>query len=283
MTEVKRDAGASRARQAVAGTDLVAADGDLRAMAERMEPKIVRALPPDLGIDAGHFVRTVQTELSKTPELRSCSPVSFMGAVISSAQLGLEFGPLGHAYMIPRKNRGVLEVQFTIGYKGWLALAHRSERLASVVAREVRENDEFEYAYGLEDVFHHRPADSNRGAATHYYCVAKIRNGAPVLQVISAEEARAHRDRYAPRNREKQIVGPWSNFFDEMALKTVFKRVYRWLPMTAQMGVAGAVDDAIVKREDVDDDPVVEFDEDEIVDGEIVGEEKHDTAYDRGE
>lgn len=45
--------------------------------------------------------------------------MSFLSAMMNAAQLGLEPNtPLGQAYLILFKNKGVFECQFQIGYKG---------------------------------------------------------------------------------------------------------------------------------------------------------------------
>lgn len=279
------DQGASRAREAVtqaARSDVVKAGPTLRDMLAAQQTEIARALPGAL--DAGRYVRVVQTELRKNPKLMSCSPGSFLGAVITAAQLGLEFGPLGHAYLVPYRNHGVDDVQLIIGYRGWLDLAYRSGMVRSVVARTVRQNDTFDYTFGLEDTLTHRPAEGDRGPATHYYCVAHAKEGGVLFAVMSKREVEAHRDRYA-KKKNGEIVGPWATHFDEMALKTVFKRVFTWLPMSADIAIATATDNQVVTRMTVDDEPEVHYDD--VIDGEVVdpatGEVLGDTPYDRGE
>src|ERR1035438_6876527 len=98
--------------------------------------------------------------------------------------------------MIPRKNHGVLEVQFQIGYKGWLALSHRSAKLQTVIARAVHENDEFDYSYGIVDKLVHKPARTDRGKVTDYYAIAKVRGGGSSFQVMNRQEVEKHRDQY---------------------------------------------------------------------------------------
>ena len=87
-----------------------------------MEGEIKKALPSV--ITPERFTRMVLSALSTTPKLGACTPKSFLGAMMSAAQLGLEPNtPLGQAYLIPYKNKGVDEVQFQIGYKGLIDLA----------------------------------------------------------------------------------------------------------------------------------------------------------------
>ena len=279
------DQGAEKARTAVtqaARSEVVKSGPTLRDLLAAQQTEIARALPGTL--DAGRYVRIVQTELRKNPALLRCTPQSFLGAVITAAQLGLEFGPLNQAFMVPFRNHGTDEVQLIIGYRGWLALAHRSGQIASISARSVHQNDTFDYLFGLDEKLVHRPAEGERGPTTHYYCVAKTKDGGVVFAVMTKHEVEVHRDRYA-KKKDGKITGPWATHFDEMALKTVFKRVFTWLPMSADAALASGVDDATITRTSVDEEPEANYDD--VVDGEIVdsetGEVLHDTAYDRGE
>ena len=131
-----------------------------------MEPEIKKALPSV--ITPERFTRMVLSALSSNPKLAVCTPQSFLGAMMTAAQLGLEPNtPLGQAYLIPYKNKGTDEVQFQIGYKGLLDLAYRSGQVSTVQAHTVYENDQFDYQYGLDPKLEHVPAKTDRGAATH--------------------------------------------------------------------------------------------------------------------
>ncbi len=81
-----------------------------------MQKGIEKALPSVLTVE--RFSRIVLSAISNNPQLAQCEPKSFLGAMMTSAQLGLEPNtPLGQAYLIPYRNnkRGVVECQFQIG------------------------------------------------------------------------------------------------------------------------------------------------------------------------
>lgn len=79
-----------------------------------LAPEIKKALPSV--ITPERFTRMTLSALSVNPKLGACTPKSFLGAMMSAAQLGLEPNtPLGQAYLIPYRNKGVDEVQFQIG------------------------------------------------------------------------------------------------------------------------------------------------------------------------
>jgi len=282
---IRADEGANKARLAV--SDGVAAGvvaktaPTLREIVESSQNEIARALPN--AVDAVRYVRIVQTELRKNPKLMECTPQSFLGAVLTAAQLGLEFGPLQQAYLVPYGP----EIQLIIGYRGWLALMNRSAEILSVSARTVFANDLFEYEYGLDERLVHRPAEGERGDPVAYYAVIRKTNGGRSFAVMTREEVMKHRDRYGKKGGK--LSGPWADKDQEEAMcwKTVFLRAKTWVPTSAeaqlaqQIQVAQDVDSRVVNRNSVDDEPEAEPFEDEVFDAEII--DGHDTAYDRGE
>lgn len=207
---------------------------------ERQKIAIQRALP-NTGMTAERFTRIVLTTVKSTPKLLECEPMSLIAAVMLSAQLGLEPGPLGHAYLVPFRNHktGRTEVQFIIGYKGYIALARRSGTIVSIAAREVCAGDYFEFEYGLEEVLVHRPALTDRGPVIAYYGVAHFRDGGHSILVMSTEDV----ERYRKRSRASGD-GPWVTDYDAMARKTVIRRMATFLPLSTDVARAIAADEA---------------------------------------
>lgn len=198
-----------------------------------MEPQIKKALPSV--ITAERFSRMVLTAISTNPKLASCTPQSFCGAMMQAAQLGLEPNtPLGQAYLIPYKNKGVDECQFQIGYKGLIDLAHRSGEFKMIYAKEVYENDEFTYSFGLDPKLEHVPYQgADKGEVTHYYAVYTLVNGGFGFEVMSKEEVEAYAKKYS-QAFAKGWTSPWKTNFDEMAKKTVIKKVLKYAPIKTE-------------------------------------------------
>ena len=104
--------------------------------------------------------------------------MSFIGALLNAAQLGLEVNtPLGLAYLIPYKNKGQIECQFQLGYKGMITLAYRNPDIQTIQAQTVYENDEFIFEYGLNPKLIHRPAVTDRGEPVYFYALFKTIKG----------------------------------------------------------------------------------------------------------
>ena len=209
-----------------------------------MEPEIAKALPSV--ITAERFTRMATTAISNNPKLAECTPHSFIGAMMNAAQLGLEPNtPLGQAYLIPFKNnkKGCYETQFQIGYKGLIDLAHRSGEFKTIYAKEVYENDEFDFEFGLEPSLHHKPCtDGDRGQAKYYYAVFTLVNGGFGFEVMSKADIEAHARKFSMSFNN----GPWKTNFDEMAKKTVLKKVLKYAPIKTEF-VRQVAEDSTVK------------------------------------
>lgn len=120
-----------------------------------------------------------------------------MAALMNAAQLGLEPNtPLGQAYLIPYNNRGTMDCQFQIGYKGLLELAYRNPQMQIVSAQVVYENDTFEYELGLNPKLIHKPALENRGDVKIFYAFYRLMNGGYGFEVMSKADVDAYAKEY---------------------------------------------------------------------------------------
>lgn len=224
---------------------------------QKMEGEIKKALPSVMTPE--RFTRIVLSAISTTPKLAETTPQSFLGAMMTAAQLGLEPNtPLGQAYLIPYFNgkTRVQECQFQLGYKGLIDLAYRSGEISSIQAHVVYEKDEFSYSFGLEPTLHHVPAMRDRGEATHVYAVFKTKDGGYGFEVMSMDDVRAHAQKYS----KSFGIGPWQTNFEEMAKKTVLKRALKYAPLKSDF-VRGVTQDGTVRNEISEDmfDTPVEF------------------------
>lgn len=238
-----------------------------------MEAEIAKALPSV--ITPERFSRIVLTALSSNPKLQECTPQSFLGAMMTAAQLGVEPNtPLGQAYLIPYKNKGVMECQFQLGYKGLIDLAYRSGEVSNIQAHEVYENDVFEFEYGLDPKLRHVPAKKGRGDIICYYALFKMKDGGYNFGVISVDDARKHGQKYS----RSYSFGPWQTNFDEMAKKTALKMVLKYAPLKSDFVRAVAQDETIKKdiSDDmslVPDETIIDAEVTEVVEGEIIDTE----------
>lgn len=214
-----------------------------------MEGEIKKALPSVLTPE--RFTRMVLSAISTNPKLGTCTPQSFLGAMMSAAQLGLEPNtPLGQAYILPYQNKGVLEAQFQLGYKGLIDLAYRSGEVEVVQAHIVYENDDFECEFGLEPKLTHVPADSERGKPIKVYAMFKTKSGGYGFEVMSMDDVKTHAQKYSKAYGSS--FSPWATNFEEMAKKTVLKKCLKYAPLKSDF-VKAIVQDETIKNEVSDD------------------------------
>lgn len=212
----------------------------LHGLLSAYKSEIANALPRHVSPD--RMMRIAMTSARKNPDLLDCSPESFLGAVIQSAQLGLEPDtPLGHAYLVPFHNSktGTKEVNFMPGYRGMMDLIYRVEDHPILAPAAVYEGDEFYYEKGLNPVLKHVPMPRRTGAKmTQVYCVASFADGRKEFIVMTREEVEACRSRSKSKG-----FSPWQTDYEAMAFKTVIRRFCKYLPMSAEVQKAVGLDD----------------------------------------
>lgn len=239
MTPSARSSSSLRETAAKAAAT-TAGDGDtIFDLIKKMRPEVEKALPAGVGPD--RLIRVTLTEVRRTPQLQECSAPSVLGALMQAAQLGLEPGPLGVAYLVPFWNNKLKtrECQLIIGYRGIVDLARRGG--ANISAHAVHEADTFEVEYGLEDRLVHRPnLREDRGDVWAYYAVGRHADGGHNFEVLTRTEVEAHAERFGNNSSES----PWTTDFDAMALKTAVRQLARWLPLSVDARDAIASDGA---------------------------------------
>ncbi|HIR00510.1 MAG TPA: recombinase RecT [Candidatus Scybalocola faecavium] len=236
----------------------------IQDLIKAMEPEIKRALPQV--ITPERFTRMALSALNSTPKLKECSQMSFLGALMNAAQLGLEPNtPLGQAYLIPYRNKGQMECQFQIGYKGLIDMVYRNEDIQTVQSQCVYENDEFEYELGLEPKLVHKPALKDRGDLILVYALWKSKNGGYGFEVMSKEDIDAHARKFSQSFGSS--YSPWKTNYEEMAKKTVIKKCLKYAPLKSDFVRAVSNDETIKSELDVDMSEI-RNEQDMVVDGE---------------
>ncbi len=229
-----------------------------------MEGEIKKALPSVMTPE--RFTRMTLSAISSNPALAKCTPKSFLGAMMNAAQLGLEPNtPLGQAYILPYRNKGILEAQFQIGYKGLIDLAYRSGEVEVIQSHVVYENDEFDCEYGINTKLSHKPASSNRGNPIKVYAIFRTKSGGYGFEVMSIDDVKRHAEKYSKAYGSS--FSPWKTSFEEMAKKTVLKRVLKYAPLKSDF-VRAVVQDETIKSSLSDDMYEVNNDM-EIIDAEV--------------
>lgn len=239
----------------------------VRDLVEKMKPQIRLALPRHMTPD--RMARVFLTAVQRVPKLLRCTPESLAASLITASQLGLEpDGIMGHGYLIPYEHRqgpkkGQIECQFMPGYRGLMKVARQSGEISALYARVVHERDHFEYACGLDEKLEHIPfmpnakemqdearrekwSDDdwdramNPGPLVSAYAVSKFKDGGYQFEVMS----RAQVDMIRARSKSAND-GPWVTDYEAMALKTVMKRLCKWIPGSVEKDMAVGLADRV--------------------------------------
>lgn len=233
----------------------------VRDLIEKMKPQIKLALPRHM--DPDRMARVFLTAVQRVPRLLGCTQESLAASLITASQLGLEpDGMMGHGYLIPFKNnkKGVDECQFMPGYRGLMKVARQSGEISTLYARAVYRKDRFKYNCGLDEAIEHVPYEPDidaltaraseekwdraryeaelaeacdRGVLRAVYAVAKFKDGGYQFEVMSRLDV----DLIRARSKSADD-GPWVTDYDAMALKSVMKRLCKWIPGSIEKDMA---------------------------------------------
>ena len=255
--QLKRTVAPAKARAAaVTATTKTGSMLDI-VRSKSFQAQMALALPKSM--TAERLTRIVMTECRKVPALMQCNQESFFGAVLQCAQLGLEPGSaLGHCYLLPfgngKSRDGRPNCQLIIGYRGMIDLARRSGQIVSINAYCVHEADEFEYELGLHPDIHHRPSPlAERGPVTYVYAVAVLKGGGVQFEVMSRAEIEAVRVQ-----SKAGKSGPWVTHWEEMARKTVVRKLFKYLPVSIEAIRAVEIDEKSDRGEAVTEDDFID-------------------------
>lgn len=252
-----------------------------------MKEQFKKALPKYMTTD--RFVRMAITAINSNPLIAEGSQSSVFAAMMNSAQLGLEFNtPLGEAYLIPYENKkkGIVEINFQVGYHGLLKLAYNTGQFKRITAREVKENEEFEINYGTGEISHKPCLTGDSGDVIGYYAIYQTKDGGQDIFYMSKEDAKAYGLKYSVPF-SKFNSGPWVDNFDAMAKKSALIQVLKYAPKATEadkLVQATSVDNANITDYKQGDDGSVEFDIDyEVVDDEQEQKEEPKVDKETGE
>ena len=212
----------------------------LKQLLESRRDSIAAVLPKHL--DADRLLKIALVAVSKNELLMKCSQTSILQSVMTAAQLGLDCGgALGSSYLVPFyiTEKGAYECQLVVGYRGLIDLARRSGQIVSIEARIVYEGDTFDLDYSIEGAkLVHKPClDGEPGKMRLVYGVATLKDGGHQFELMT----RAQIDKIKAISQSgKKGFGPWADHYDEMARKTVVKRLAKYLPISVEL--ADAID-----------------------------------------
>lgn len=224
------------------------------------------------------FVASIIDLYNGDKSLQTCNPNAIVSECLKAAVLDLPINrALGFAYIVVYNNsvktpqgwQKVPTPTFVPGYKGYIQLAMRTGKYATINADyvyegELRTVDRLSGEVALDGK---RTSDKVVG----YFCHFKLLNGYTKTLFMSVEDMAKHAKRYAPGIRKDTTVAQliekanngivaksvgWEGNFNDMALKTVIRRLlskYGYLSIKMQNAIASdtvAEQNALAQRSD---------------------------------
>ena len=187
---------------------------------------------------ADKFLATA-SKVANDYKLANCRVDSIIDACVTVAQLNLDLSPaLSHAYIVPFKGT----VQLIVSARGYTALLARSGwKIKSYI---VNEEDEFDYIIdGFEEsIKFKKNIDNDTETFKYAVALAKSPDGTLYIEIMNAKQIDKHR-KVSSNQKGAEPTGVWADWFEEMAQKTVIKKLVKKLPIGEDVANAVAVDD----------------------------------------
>lgn len=160
-------------------------------------------------------------------KIANSNPTSVKLAMINVASTGLTLNPAhGYAYLVPRDNA----IHLDISYKGLIKIATDTGAIRWARAEMVRERDSFVYHGPAREPEHQADAFRDRGEIIGVYCIAKTSDGDMLTEIMPLDELEKIRSKSMAF--AKSGSGPWKEWFEQMAKKSVIKRASKTWPYT---------------------------------------------------
>ncbi len=232
---------------------------DLQADLSRDTVKAQFALALPAHITPDKFVRTLMTAVAKNPDIAQADRRSLFNSCLEAAADGLMPNGKEAALVIfnTKEKQGgkdvwIKKVQYMPMVRGIRKLAFNSGQLKVLDAFCVHANDHFDYEYGFDPTVTHKPPKlgQDRGPIIGVYAVSETKDGERSLEVM--DKAAVEKVRSVSRSKDS---GPWVQWWDEMARKTVLRRLAKRLPLSEELERAINRDDALYevnKRREAD-------------------------------
>lgn len=198
---------------------------------EAMTPQFAAALPEHVRVE--RFKRIALTAILGNPDLMGADRRTLFESCVKCAQDGLL--PDGReAALVIYKGR----VQYLPMVAGILKKVRNSGELATITSQVVYKGDTFRYWVDEdgEHVEYSPEMFGDRGDIVGAFALAKLKDGAVYVEPMTKIDIEKARAASSSKN------GPWSQWWSEMARKTVIKRLAKRLPQSTDLDRMLAVD-----------------------------------------
>ena len=204
----------------------------------KMEPEFKLALPQH--ITSEKFTRIALTAINSNPSLLGgdVDKKSVMAACMKAAQDGLVIDGREAALVIFNKKEGngyVKAAQYMPMIAGVMKKMRNSGEISNIstglVYKKEWEQGKFEYIKGDVESLKHEPIlFEEKGDMIGCYAVVTLKDGSKVREFMDMNQI--NKVRNVSRSKDK---GPWVDWFEEMATKSVLHKVSKLCPQSSDL------------------------------------------------
>lgn len=197
------------------------------------------------GKNPAAFVSAMFAAFNGNEQLQQCDPVSIFSAALMAASLNLSVDPgQGQGYLVPFKGKATLQ----IGFRGYIQLALRTGQYKKIHAGVIHEG-EIRAINPLTGEFTlgEKISDDVVGYAAHLELVNGFSKTLYMSKTEAEKHARTYSQSYAADTKKSWSM--WAKNFDQMAVKTVLKKLLKnWGILSVEMQTAIQADQSIVDK-----------------------------------
>lgn len=216
-------------------------------------PSVRQKFEEMLGKRSSQFMTSITSVVSNNALLQKADVNSIImgSAVAASMDLPLNAN-LGYAALVPFNSKDGCFAQLQVMVKGWTELFLRSGQCQSIICETVYEGQLVKKnKFTGEYVFDEDAKTSDK--IVGFMAYFRLTNGFEKYEYMTIEEIKAHAQKFSQTFRRGG--GIWKDHFEEMAKKTVLKRlITKWAPKSIEMQRMAMFDQAVVNGniEDID-------------------------------
>tara|TARA_R110000822_G_scaffold123508_14_gene258018 strand:+ start:1413 stop:2225 length:813 start_codon:yes stop_codon:yes gene_type:complete len=178
------------------------------------------------------FMRTVVGAIQNNPDILVCDRSTIYAACQKAAQDGL---------ILDGREAALVKFSTACQYmpmvNGILKKLRNSGLISTITAQTVHKKDNFSYNPAMEDVPNHKPDwFGDRGEMIGVYAVAKMKDGGVVVEIMNLDQLnKVRKVSRSGNDKDGTPKGIWKQWPEEMAKKSVLRRIAKYLPSSADV------------------------------------------------
>ena len=209
-------------------------------------PSVKAKFEEMLGKRASQFMTSITSVVGNNALLQKADVNSIIMGAATAASMDLPLNPnLGYAALVPFNSKEGCFAQLQIQVKGWVELFIRSGQCQNIICETVYEGQLVKKnKFTGEYVFDEDAKKSDK--VVGYMAYFRLSNGFEKYEYMTVEEVKAHAQKFSQTYRKN--IGPWKEMFEQMAQKSVLKRLLtKWAPKSIEMQQMAMFDQAVIK------------------------------------